>query len=87
MPTPTNTTTAIRHWRDENPLRVWRTTNGLSMMDTAPLVDVGLSTIQVWETGLRSPNDEQFDALAAAMKCSAANLRGRWTRWLKRRPT
>ena len=71
-------------WIEKNPLRKWRKSKGLSLMDTCATLECGISTVQAWEAGARIPTDEWFAKLASAT--NGATPAAGWKRWYNRRP-
>jgi DNA-binding transcriptional regulator YiaG len=83
----TTTTTAAdeyQQWRNRNPLKTWRNTSDVTLMRLAGDAQVSISTIQLWETGARTPKPAQFAILARITGHS--HIAGAWRRWLNERP-
>lgn len=75
-----------RAWVEKNPLRVYRTREGVTLMAAAALLGVGISTVQAWESGARLPSSEQYDGLATVTAGDATKLAAAWERWHARQP-
>jgi ribosome-binding protein aMBF1 (putative translation factor) len=74
---------AMEAWQAENPLRVWRDRQGLSMRQAAPLIDTNFNSIQDWEQGQYVPNAESFRKIQRATGITE----GDWQRWHDAKPT
>jgi len=74
----------IRSWIEENPLRQFRNKNGLTLMDAAGLLGVGMSTVQVWEKGASTPKDDKLERLAELL--GEPKIEKTWETWLQSRP-
>lgn len=74
----------LREWTAANPLRVWRTQEGISMMQAASLLGVGMSTVQGWEAGSNFPSDENLVTLGRAV--GNPGIMADWQKWYGARP-
>ena len=70
-------------WIEKNPLRIFRKENNLSLRRMAGLIGVQVNTIQSWEFGGATPNDENF----ARLEKFIPEIRNLWHEWLKSRTT
>lgn len=55
-------------------IRAWRETHGTKLESLANSVGVSVSTVSLWENGLRYPNIENLVALAAALSLPPCRL-------------
>lgn len=74
-----------REWVQSNPLRRFRQDNKLSINDAASMLDVGISTIQAWEGGVYTPNEQHMRSLAELV--DDPSLPRRWADWNATKPT
>lgn len=87
MPTKTDDPKAMRaEWVEKNPLRRWRKRNKFSLMDAAGILDVGFTTVQLWESGAREPGDDNMAKIAVQMQTTPESARRSWRRWLGQQP-
>ena len=84
MTTETELSGQHKVWQSENPLRVWRKDNRITLHQTAALMDCSVSTVQLWEAGANIPSGKNFEKLKKAI---GPNTESRWMRWHSRRPT
>lgn len=87
----TNTTTddlaqRLRDWSERNPMRLWRREHDITLMRMSLLTDVGITTLQYYESGARRPKGASLEKIAGAMSVEAAVLDRRWTNWSGRQP-
>lgn len=73
----------LRAWLDECPFRRWRLEQGASIMETASLLGVSVTTIQNWEHGLKTPSDQHR---AVVESVCGQDVTASWTEWFDRRP-
>lgn len=73
-------------WRERNPLRRWRTAQSKTQGDVSGEAGVAFASVNLWETGARTPSDEAFAVLADLMERDERSLRQAWTRWEGARP-
>lgn len=76
-----------REWIARNPLRAWRHRYGLSMMDGAVALGIGLSSVQSWEAGAHFPTDESMQTIAGVIGEDPDRLARKWRSWYEARPT
>ena len=74
-------------WLSKNPLRKWRTREGVSIMTAAARIGCSTSSIQKWEAGASTPNLSSFVDIAAATGLDSESLQRSWTRWSKQQPS
>lgn len=73
-------------WVRDNPLRKWRSENDISIRSAAQMLSVSASTIQDWEGGITTPNDENAAKIAKAIGASIETLLSQWLTWLEAAP-
>ena len=74
-----------KEWKRANPLREWRTEQGVTIHGAASMLGVSMTTIQLWESGGAHPSD---DNMAKLNRITAMpNFSRRWEAWVKRNPT
>ena len=80
-----STTLVTRHkeWKRSNPLREWRTENGVSIHEAASLMNVSMTSIQLWESNGATPSPKNMERL---MKLVGPNVSKRWDRWVESNP-
>lgn len=76
----------LDEWKETNPLRLWRHTNGLGLHDAAAALQVSVSTMQVLEAGSRTPSADMYRRIATGMRISETRLRTQWDKWTAERP-
>ena len=76
---------ARKEWVDRNPLRAWRHSQDprMSILETAELVGVGMSMIQMYEKGVHKPGKSKDEALTRLL---GKDWSKRWDAWLESRP-
>lgn len=83
--TPTATLLGkLRSWKDDNPLRSYRTKNAITANEAATLLGVSIGTLQQWEQGARQPSTDQLSRISKVTKSNAA---ASWASWISRKPT
>lgn len=80
---PKTYATQYKGWQEQNPLRVWRRDNGISIDAAAGMMGVSRSTIQLWESGSSHPNEDNMDLLTRVI---GPMFRRRWDKWLDANP-
>lgn len=70
-----------KEWIEDNPLRIWRKSNGLSMRDLAANIGVNLMSVQGWEVGNSFPNPENMASIVQLT--NDLDLPRRWFEWYK----
>lgn len=86
MSTATDTKAARTAWIERNPLRRWRHRNEFSLMDAAAILQVGFTTVQLWESGAREPGDDNMEKIAVQLQTDADRVRRSWRRWRAQQP-
>jgi transcriptional regulator with XRE-family HTH domain len=74
---------ARAQWVNDNPLRAWRVSQKLTILEAAELLGVGMSMVQMYERGVHTPGPSRADSFA---KLLGADWRTRWDKWLADRP-
>jgi DNA-binding transcriptional regulator YiaG len=72
-----------KEWKESNPIRIYRKENKLSLSVVASLLGVGVYTVQRWEDGAVSPNDDNMEKVVRLIGGDAAR---QWEEWLDSRP-
>lgn len=72
-----------RQWQEENPLRVWRKEQKVTIHAAASILGVSVSSIQHWEAGATMPSDELMPRLVATI---GQHTPRRWRTWYDRNP-
>lgn len=54
----------IREWIEKNPLRKYRTEQGIKQFHVAAKIGVGINTIRNWETGANDPRGENWQKIS-----------------------
>lgn len=71
-------------WIETNPLREWRHSEGLAMMDVSSMLDVAFSSVQQHEQGGYVPNEDTMAKYAKAMKVPPEKLADAWLSWYEK---
>lgn len=74
-------------WIETNPLRMWRHSQGMAMMDVSSMLDVAFSSVQQHEQGGYVPNEDTMAKYAAALGMSPAKLTEAWLAWYEKGQT
>lgn len=74
----------MRAWIAQNPLRLWRESQSISLRMAAAMFDVNLYTVQAWESGTTIPSQENLREVLAVVNDDT--LAPRWTTWLSDKP-
>ena len=53
--------TRHKEWKRSNPLREWRTENGVSIHEAASLMNVSMTSIQLWESNGATPSPRTWN--------------------------
>lgn len=77
---------ALEHWRERNPLLLWRKRHKFTMADVTGMAGVSFSSVQLWQNGSNTPTSESIEKLANMMDITPANLLRMWNAWLEERP-
>lgn len=72
-------------WVERNPLRMWRKSQGLTLMGLAPKLKVSMLCLQQWEAGSNRPNLKNMAALQRIMRDPV--LPQRWSYWYSTCPS
>lgn len=76
---------ARKAWIEENPLRLKRTAERLSILDAASQLGVSPAAVQQWESGATTPShDASWSALRLFVGRGVERL---WAEWLDQRPS
>jgi transcriptional regulator with XRE-family HTH domain len=76
----------LAEWYEQNPLRKWRRSSEWTFRRIAQEVDVNISEINKWETGLYIPRIPTMVRLAAMMGTTLGDLLTEWMEWRTHRP-
>lgn len=68
----------------DNPLRKWRNSYGVSIVEASTLLRVTTYTIQKWEQGSSVPNRENFAALERVT--GKEDIKEKWNEWIAALP-
>ena len=71
----------MQEWQGKNPLKAWYTARGMSQVDVAFLLGVGVQAVQRWIGGASMPNDANFVKMANVMQITVAELTAAWDAW------
>lgn len=74
---------AQAEWVERNPLRAWRKSQKLSILDAAGHVGVGMSMMQMYEKGAHRPGPGKHATMANLL---GSDWSTRWDAWLNSRP-
>ncbi len=87
MPTNPSTMLAkLKAWELANPLRAWRTENGVSRQTVAGALGVTHTAVVAWEAGSNRPTGDNMESIARLMGLSAAKLTEAWDNWRSASP-
>lgn len=77
---------AVKEWVEKNPLRAWRKAQKppVTILESASLLGVGMSMVQMYERGAHKPGPDRAEAFA---KVLGSDWSTRWDRWTKSKPT
>jgi len=78
--------TSWEDWMKSGPLRSWRASNGIGVMQTASRLEVSTTTLQLWENGVNPPSMVNMKKLADLLGVSLGTLAPAWHDWLGRKP-
>jgi len=67
----------------ENPLRKWRSAQGLRAVDVALKLNISEQSVLAYEMGRFGPSAERFTELSHLLGEPVAELRLRWRLWRK----
>ena len=70
---------ALAPWRERNPLRRWRLTEGLTVADAAIMVGVSSNTLTKWEAGGGTPAPERMARIASVTRNK--RIGQEWNTW------
>ena len=71
----------MQEWQGKNPLKAWYTARGMSQVDVAFLLGVGVQAVQRWISGASMPNDANFVKMANVMQITIVELTAAWDAW------
>lgn len=71
----------MQEWQGKNPLKAWYTARGMSQVDVAFLLGVGVQAVQRWIGGASMPNDANFVKMANVMQITVVELTAAWDAW------
>ena len=54
-------------WKERNPLRVWRTENGMTAFEVAARMGVSVQAMARWESGAAMPSADSLAKIALMM--------------------
>lgn len=57
----------MQAWKDRNPLRVWRSENGMTAFEVAARMGVSVQAMARWESGAAMPSVESLAKIALMM--------------------
>jgi transcriptional regulator with XRE-family HTH domain len=70
-------------WINRNPIREWRTAEGVDLAYVATKVGVSIHTVHRWEAGAANPTKHFLSILSVLLN---QDLKCLWPEWLKSRP-
>jgi DNA-binding transcriptional regulator YiaG len=73
-----------KEWIENNPIRKYRKENKLPLNVVASMFDVGVYTVQRWESGDVKPNE---DNMRKIVKLLGEGVEGQWEEWMKSKPS
>lgn len=73
-----------KNWKRSNPLREWRTENGVTIHEAASIIGCSMTSVQLWESGSASPGPKYRARLT---KIIGPNFERRWNAWEERNPS
>lgn len=84
----TDKRTARAEWVERNPLRRWRNRpeNQLTMADVAGRMRVAFTSVQLWETGGRTPSSKACEQIAELMGRTPEQVYDAFARWYRQQP-
>ena len=68
-------------WKERNPLKAWYSARGMSQVDVAFMLGVGVQAVQRWISGASMPNDANFVRMATVMQIHVTELTAAWDAW------
>ena len=75
-----------QEWLKQNPLRAFRDKNDLTRTRFAGHLGVSVNTVQFWENGTTTPNEENLEKISIVMQMSSEKLKAVWNIWLENKP-
>lgn len=75
---------ALKEWVEANPLRRFRKENGITMMQAASMMGVGMSSVQLWEKGAQRPGEESLKKIGTLVR--DPKISETWQQWYAARP-
>lgn len=78
---------ARQEWEDTNPLRIYRKARDpwIPAVEISIILDVGMSTVQLWEYGSSYPNQHNMVKLVKLL--GDQGLPDKWQAWFDLKPT
>jgi DNA-binding transcriptional regulator YiaG len=73
----------IQQWKQGNPIKLFRSKEGLSQSDLASLLGVATYTIQRWEEGSTKPSGDNGEKLEKVI----VGFNDQWEKWQKYKPS
>ena len=71
----------MNEWKGNNPLKAWYAARGLSQVDVAAMLGVGVQAVQRWISGASVPNDANYCKMASVMEIPVYQLTEAWDAW------
>ena len=71
----------MHDWKERNPLKAWYSARGMSQVDVAFMLGVGVQAVQRWISGASMPNDANFVKMANVMQITVVELTAAWDAW------
>jgi DNA-binding transcriptional regulator YiaG len=73
-----------KEWIENNPIRKYRKENKLPLNVAASMFDVGVYTVQRWESGDVKPNEDNMQKI---VKLLGEGAESQWKEWMKSKPS
>lgn len=71
----------MNEWKMKNPLKAWYSARGMSQVDVAAMLGVGVQAVQRWISGASVPNDANYCKMASVMEIAVIDLTAAWDAW------
>jgi DNA-binding transcriptional regulator YiaG len=73
-----------KEWIENNPIRKYRKENKLPLNVVSSMFDVGVYSVQRWESGDVKPNE---DNMRKIVKLLGEDAERQWKEWMKSKPS